>query len=147
MSKKIIIFSNNYWNLANFRKNLIFKLVSKKYKVFLIAKNDNSISVFNSKDITCNQVILDRSNTNLFHNIRTLYQIFFIFLKIKPSTVISFTIKPNIYSGFLCRILSINHIATISGLGYSFLSNRYILKYLIFFFLQNQFKKKQSNFS
>ena len=57
MSKKIIIFSNNYWNLANFRKNLIFKLVSKKYKVFLIAKNDNSISVFNSKDITCNQIM------------------------------------------------------------------------------------------
>ena len=143
MSKKIIIFSNNYWNLANFRKNLIFKLVSKKYKVFLIAKNDKSISVFNSKDITCNQIILDRSNTNLFHNLKTLYQIFFIFLKVNPTTVISFTIKPNIYSGFLCRILNINHIATISGLGYSFLSNRYFLKNLIFFFYKISLKKSK----
>ena len=38
----IFIFSKSSWNVYNFRKNLIKKLISDKHDIFVIAKKDNN---------------------------------------------------------------------------------------------------------
>ena len=37
---KIFIFSKSSWNVYNFRKNLIKKLIKDKHDIFVIAKKD-----------------------------------------------------------------------------------------------------------
>ena len=38
----IFIFSKSSWNVYNFRKNLIKKLISDKHDIFVIAKKDKA---------------------------------------------------------------------------------------------------------
>jgi len=38
---KVIIFSKSNWNIVNFRKGLISKLISNGYKVYVLSNEDS----------------------------------------------------------------------------------------------------------
>ena len=38
----------------------------------------------------------------------------------RPDLVITYTIKPNIYGGSVCRLLSVPYVVNITGLGTAF---------------------------
>ena len=42
---KIFIFSKSSWNVYNFRKNLIKKLISNKHEVYIIAKKVSKVII------------------------------------------------------------------------------------------------------
>lgn len=57
------------------------------------------------------------SRSNLFFEIILFYRLLIIFLKYRPSNVISFSPKVNIYVGLISLIFNIKHIPVVSGLG------------------------------
>ena len=99
MKKKIIIYSNNYWNLYNFRINLINYFIKKNFEVILVGQGDGYLSKFENLNIKCFELNLNKSNFNILHNFIFFYKFYFILKKIKPQYILSFTIKPNIFSG------------------------------------------------
>ena len=69
---------------------------------------------------------------SVLNDLKYLISILKYIKKIKPNNIISFTIKPNLVSLIISKILSIPTIVTISGLGTLFLRHNLLFKcYLI----------------
>ena len=94
MKKKILLSANSYWNLFNFRQELIKNLHSNKnYELHLLAPPDHKINFFKQMGCKCHIINYKRNKKNFFESIK----IFFIYLnfvkKIKPSIFLPFTIN------------------------------------------------------
>ena len=118
--KKIILFSNTSWSLYNFRINLIKKLISKNYKVFILS--DKDITTKKLVKLGCNfcNITIDRRGVNFLDEIKFLLKIFLQIKKINPDILFNFTIKPIIYGSFVTRFLKIKTLNTLDGLGATF---------------------------
>jgi glycosyltransferase involved in cell wall biosynthesis len=130
MHKKIIICSNVLWSITNFRKDLIIALINSGYAVTVIGSNesfsDNLSSELKGLDINIIMVPLDRSGHNLLKEIIYFLRLLQVFKKAKPDVVLLFSVKPNIYGSLVCRILKIQYINTINGLGSGIIHNNII---------------------
>ena len=75
---KIIISSNNIWNLINFRKNLIIKLLKNNYKIYIFTNKEDLkfIKHKNLKIISLNF----KSNYNFLVDFYIIIKIFFLYL-------------------------------------------------------------------
>ena len=71
---KIIISSNNIWNLLNFRKNLIIRLLKNNHKIYIFANKEGArlIKHKNLKIISLNF----NSNYNFLVDLIIIIQIF-----------------------------------------------------------------------
>ena len=152
---KIVFIANNYFNILNFRKDLILKLVSKypNNKVYVLAQRDGyekKMESFGNLKII-NIPLISRS-TDVISNIKTFILILYHFVIIRPNLVISYTIKPNIICLFLKNIFFYKLIINITGFGELFLSVSKKFKFFFYIFIkslnfsnviivQNQFDK------
>ena len=120
--KKIVIISNTLSSLFIFRSELINKLSELNYKIYLLSNKDVFDDELNKKILKKNKInykfyYLNRTSTNIFKETFSFINIFFLLYKIKPSLVLSFTIKPVIYCGLINYIFKFKHLSTITGLG------------------------------
>ena len=137
---KIIIFSNSLWSIYNFRTSLIKSLLIKGFEVILIAPKDKYYSKLNKIGCKINLIdTIDRS-LNPFIFLKLFFRIFMIIKNEKPKAVLSFTVKPNIFTGIICGILNIPSIVMITGLGYVFTFNRFLSKLILIIYKISFFK-------
>lgn len=121
--KSFIIFGSNAESLINFRGNLI-KLIEKyKFTVSILCPfNDfeekRLIAEFKNSNI--HNIPLERGNTGLFGNLKSIIHIFIALRCIKCNSGLFYTIKPVIFGGLIATILKRkNYTAMITGLGIS----------------------------
>lgn len=117
MNKKVLLLANEYTTIINFRMELLQRLIKENYKVFVaLPKNDNNQKI---KDLGCKIVELkiSRKGMNPIEDLKTILAIKKTLTLVKPNVVFTFTIKPNIYGGFVCKLLKIPYIVNITGLG------------------------------
>src|SRR5699024_11168836 len=103
--KKIVILSNHHVYTYNFRKEIIQRLLEEGYKVYVVLPYGEKVKLL--KDMGCEfiEIKLDRRGKNPFKDIKLLYSYYKIIKRVKPHAVLSYTIKPNIYGGMVCRLL------------------------------------------
>ena len=136
---KIVLIANTYFNIFNFRNDLILEL-NKKYpssKIYILAQTDGfekKIKLF--KNLTIINIPLIPRSINFISNIKTSFLIFFYLIKIRPSLVISYTIKPNFICLILKKLLFYKLITNITGFGELYLSQNKILKIFFYIFLK-----------
>lgn len=117
MKKKLIIIGNISSSTCVFRAELLEALV-KTYAVWLIAQfTPDDLKFFTDMGVKCIDLPIDRRGKNLLKDAVLLMGYFHHIRAIKPDLVLTFTIKPNIYAGLVCRWLKIKYIATVEGLG------------------------------
>jgi len=106
----------------NFRYGFIAELVKQGHKVQVIVPDPPlSALKINGFKIECLSYPLIRNRINPFYDIKTLFSLILLFRKINPDIVISFSIKPVIYSGLAVYFNpKIKFYSVITGLGYSF---------------------------
>ncbi len=139
-NKSIILMSNNYWTLFRFRYQIIKYLIKKDFKVHLIAEMDDHQDKFSSNNnIICHNVNFSGRSINPINELRTFFRLKKLLKDIKPLYLFSYTIKPNIYSGYLCSKFSINHIPMITGFGYFFNALKKPLRTIIHIILKKSF--------
>jgi len=73
---------------------------------------------------------LDRKGTNPIKDLKLFFEYFLLFRKLKPNLVINFTIKPNIYGSISAGLLGIPSISVITGLGYVFIRESWLTKFV-----------------
>nr|WP_263324288.1 glycosyltransferase family 4 protein [Neobacillus sp. Marseille-Q6967] len=129
--KKVIILSNHHSYTYNFRKEIIQKLIEKNYKVYLVLPYGEKVELL--KEMGCEYIDLplDRRGMNPIADFKLLLSYYQIIKKIKPDVVLSYTIKPNIYGGLVCRFNTVPLIANVTGLGTAVESKRLVQKILI----------------
>ena len=128
---KILIISNSLWNLNNFRKNLLLHL-DKLYDVTVLSEQ----SKVSSNDFIINKskylkIQFNSNSYNIISNFFLFLKIFKIIFFLKLYFFYSFTIKPNIFSSLASKILGINNIVNITGLGTVFLQEKFKSKLFI----------------
>ena len=126
--KKILITSNSYYNLYNFRLSLIKLLVKQKdYDLYLCANKDLFANKINIKNITYLDLTSNDRSYSLFQNLFTLLDYKKIIKKYSFDFILSFTIKPNLFLCFIKFFYNYKLIITLTGLGDVFLNHNNLL--------------------
>ena len=116
---KILILANFDVGLYQFRKELIEELL-KKNDVTISLPYGELVNLL--KEMGCKFVntSVDRRGINPIKDIALYHKYRKILKSERPDIVITYTIKPNIYGGFACRLLKIPYAINITGLGTAF---------------------------
>ena len=126
---KISIVANTAWNILNFRKSLILELLKNNFEVVVIAPEDkyvDEIEKLGVKFIPLSN--LNRKGTNPFKDLQLIWELYNIYKREKIDLSLNYTIKPNIYATIAASFLGVKTICTVTGLGYSFLSDNMVTK-------------------
>lgn len=117
--KKILIITNHSYMYWRFRKELTAELL-KDYEVIVstpFVGHEDDLENMGCKMIETN---VERRRINPITDIK----LFSIYLKMmkkeKPDMVVTYSIKPNIYAGLVCRIRKIPYCVNVQGLGSAF---------------------------
>lgn len=114
---KILIVANNHIGLFKFRRELIETLINKNYEVHLALPYGEKVDYFIQLGCNYHSLEIDRRGLNPIKDIKTIKQLRKIFSSVEPDSLLTYTIKPNIYGNMLwCNKEKIN-IMTITGLG------------------------------
>ena len=116
---KYLIISNHSYMLWQFRQELITELM-KHGEVVISMPFVGHEDDFMALGCKCINTKLDRRGINPFTDLK-LYNFYKKLLKSEhPDMVITYSIKPNIYAGFICRKRKIPYCVNIQGLGTAF---------------------------
>lgn len=133
--KKIVILSNEIGIIYKFRFELLKKLVKNK-KVFLLSPKTDKQEFFLEEimklGVNFIEIKLSRRKSNMFQEIYVLIQYYRKLKELKPDKVLTYTIKPNVYGGIVCRILNLKYISTITGIGTAFQQENLLKKIVVF---------------
>ena len=116
MKKRIVILANQSGGLYDFRKDLMIALQEKAEVYAVVPHNDR----WDELQVLADCVIelpIDRRGMNPARDAKLLGQYRAILKRLRPDLVLTYTIKPNIYGGLVCRELHIPYAVNITGLG------------------------------
>lgn len=120
---KILILTNYGMGLYKFRKELLEELVKQNNKIIISLPNDEYVPKLKSLGCEYIESKVDRRGTNFVNDLKLIISYIRIIRNIKPDVVLTYTIKPNVYGGFACRITKTPYITNITGLGTSIENN------------------------
>ena len=139
MTKKLLIIGGKAWSIINFRGNLIKRLKNEGYEVTAVASEASEFELNQLKKLGINYINTQlKTNTiSVFNDIVYFSNLKKIISNINPNIIISYTLKPIIYSG-LATLLNkkILFFPLITGLGGIFNTSKiffYPIKIILIF--------------
>ena len=126
MTKTIVLSINSSWNLVNFRRNLIARLIAEGFEVVALSPPDLSpedthVPALTALGVRHIAVAIDAKGVSPLRDLRLTAQYRRILKRLRPVAFLGWTIKPNIYGSLAARSLRIPVINNISGLGTAFI--------------------------
>lgn len=115
--KTVVVLSNNHAWTYNLRAEILEALIDAGNRVIVVVGYGKKIQDLKALGCECIDVPFDRHGKNPFSELKLFLTYRKIFKSIKPNVVLSYTIKPNLYGSFLCRLMNIPCIVNITGLG------------------------------
>lgn len=119
-SPEICIAANSTWYVYNFRSRLVSTLLAHGYRVSFLAPHDQWVEKMVALGARHIELSINSSGTNALSEGLTLARVFRLLQQQRPSILLTYTPKINIYCSLAARALGIPVIANISGLGYVF---------------------------
>ncbi|WP_096185789.1 glycosyltransferase family 4 protein [Evansella halocellulosilytica] len=143
--KKVLILTNSIDGLYSFRKELMQKLIEERYEVIISSPQGDKVSYFKSIGCKYIETNVDRRGLNPLNDLKLLLNYKKIVKSNKPRVVLTYTIKPNVYGGVVCRLLNVPQIANITGLGTA-VEKKGLLQTISLFLYRISLKKAQCVF-
>lgn len=125
---RILILTNNDVGLYKFRKELIKELIRQENEVIVSLPDGELVSDIKKLGVKVILTDVDRRGLNPLRDMILLLKYLRIGLTLKPDLVVTYTIKPNIYGGIVCRFLCIPYAENITGLGTAFQTENLVKK-------------------
>ncbi|MCR5502603.1 MAG: glycosyltransferase family 4 protein [Lachnospiraceae bacterium] len=144
MKKKILILANSSAGLYDFRNEFVEALLAE-HEVVISLPDEVKTKELTEEGVRIVRTELDRRGVNPGRDLKLFNAYRRLLKEEKPDLVLTYTIKPNIYGGFCCRIRKIPYITTITGLGSTF-QKEGLLKKLIVFLYRTALKKAECVF-
>lgn len=120
---KILIITNHSYMLYQFRKELIQALL-KENDVVISMPFVGHEEDFKAMGIKCIDTPIDRRGMNPKTDLKLLHTYKRMMKEEIPDLVITYSIKPNVYAGMVCRFMGIPYCANVQGLGTAFQSKK-----------------------
>lgn len=120
---KFLIITNHSYMLWQFRKELMEALLQRG-EVVISTPFVGHEKDFMEMGCRCIETQLERRGKNPMQELALLDNYRKLLRTEKPDLVITYSIKPNIYAGFLCRVMRIPYAVNVQGLGTAFQSRK-----------------------
>ena len=117
--KTVLIATNHSFMLWQFRRELIAELL-REHNVIISAPRGDHWEDFETMGCRMEDTPIDRRGVNPATDLRLFFHYRALLRREKPDLVITYSIKPNIYAGFACRLQNIPCCANVQGLGTAF---------------------------
>ena len=114
---RILVLANYSLGLYNFRKELLQRLIDMGNQVYISLPYGERVEDLRSMGCKYIETYVDRRGINPFIDLGLIASYVKIIDRVKPDKVISYTIKPNIYGGIVCRVKNVSFYANVTGLG------------------------------
>ena len=116
-------------SLIKFRKDLIESILAKGIEVHVAlpvsAEDDWIASQLEEMGANLHKIGMVRTGTNPIGDLSTLFTLWRLMRKIRPSHVLSYTIKPIVYGSLAARLVGVpNRFALVTGRGFAFQDNQ-----------------------
>ena len=120
LKKKVLLTVNTAWNVVTFRAGLIRALISTGYEVVAVAPSDRHVNRVTALGCAYRDIGIDNGRTNPIRDATLLLRYFRLIRQERPSVVLTFTAKPNIYAALAAHMLGVPVIVNVAGLGSAF---------------------------
>ncbi len=107
---------------------LIRRLNKEGYKVCILTQFDGYETLIAKEVDKIKPLFISRKGINPFVDFFTILDFVKHFIRVKPTLIILFTIKPVIYGSIAARVMKIRSIVMITGLGTAFITDTWITK-------------------
>ena len=114
---KILITGITDSGVLRVRTELIKALLDEGHSVFVVTPPSNAYPKIEGLGCTFIPIVIDAHGLNPFKDMMVIVAYRKILRQVKPDVVLSFTIKPNLYCGINCRLMSIPQVMNITGFG------------------------------
>ena len=132
--KKILVLANFDVGLYKFRKELLKALLDEGNEVYISLPDGTLVRPLEEMGCIFVETDVDRRGVNPFVDYKLILQYYKLIKKIKPDMVITYTVKPNVYGGIVCRMLKVPYAINITGLGTAFQTENIIKKIVCFLY-------------
>lgn len=149
---RVLILANNDIGLYKFRKELLQELLhpgsyierrkAEPCKVYVSLPDGEFIPELNKIGCEFINTPLDRRGMNPLKDLKLLNQYRKMLKRIKPDIVLTYTIKPNIYGGLLCRLSKTTYLANVTGLGTSIENSTIMSKIILLMYRAGLYSAK-----
>lgn len=117
--KKLLAITNHSYMFWKFRRELMAEL-QKDYEVAISTPFVGHEDDFAAMGCRMIETDVDRRGINPKTDLKLLMTYYKLLKNEKPDMVITYSIKPNVYAGFVCRMLKIPYCVNVQGLGTAF---------------------------
>ncbi len=119
----IALLTNNDDDVYCFRLELIQAILNAGYRMLISCPDGpkfeamSEIGLRKNKEFIYDDPVIDRRGTNIINDGKLIKHYYTIFRKYRPSVVLTYTAKPNVYASFVAQWLRIPVINNVTGLG------------------------------
>lgn len=107
------------------------RMVANGHEVLALAPefDDETLAQLTRSRIRTKRIVLDRTGTNPFRDIATLWSIFRVLRAERPDVVLAYTMKPIVYGSLAARLAGVGQVfALFTGLGFAFMDGPFEVK-------------------
>lgn len=113
----IALLTNDSDDIYCFRKELIESIIDAGYEMLISCPYGEKFDLMTHLEYRYDDPVIDRRGTNIVADAKLFIHYFRLFAKNKPSVVLTYTAKPNVYAGLAAFLLRIPVIANVTGFG------------------------------
>lgn len=131
---RIAIVLNTSWNIYNFRMNFVRELFAQGHEVHTIAPTDEFTTLLKDSGCIHHPLKMDSRGANPVKDSALIFELFFIYKRVKPDVILHYTIKPNVYGTIAAAMLRIPTVNNVCGLGTVFLKKNLVSAFALFLY-------------
>lgn len=144
--KRLLIVVNDPAFFLSHRVGIALAAMNDNYEVHIATAAGDAVEKIKALGLNHHQIYLTRSGLNPISELRSLGELYSLFLTLKPDLVHLVTIKPVLYGGIIARLTKLPAlVAAISGLGSVFVAKstpRKLIKYFVILLYKLALKHK-----
>ena len=118
--KKILIITNHSYMLWQFRRELIGALIAQGNQVLIALPFGDRVEELRNLGCRLLDTPMNRRGTDPVQEMKLVGRYYRILKAEKPDLVLTYSVKPNVYGGILCRIMGIPRCMHVQGIGTAF---------------------------
>lgn len=131
--QRILILGNSASGLYDFRNELLLSFL-EKYDVYVSLPDAETVPELSKEGCRIISTPVDRRGMNPIRDAGLFATYCKMIKEIKPSVVLTYTIKPNIYGALACCLNRIPYLVNITGLGSAFEHGGLVQKLVVFLY-------------
>lgn len=116
---RVLVLTNSSGGLYDFRNEFV-KALLEEHQVFVSMPDDTKEKELMEEGCQIIKTAINRRGINPIEDLKLCRTYRNMMKELQPDLVVTYTIKPNIYGGFMAGRLKIPYISTITGLGGAF---------------------------